>query len=140
MSENDFFLSSTAELGEGRNKLSEILEASGFDPRTRSLLILACDEALSALVENEIENGKLSSREIRVKVDCNPSRVRITVEDSVKDFEASHLSYEEMYAMAQGRRSHRMGVFLIRQIMDEVSYRYKKGFQNEIEMIKFTPA
>ena len=30
-----------------------------------------------------------------------------------------------------------MGIFLIRRIMDEISYVYKKCFQNDLELIKF---
>jgi len=34
-------------------------------------------------------------------------------------------------------KNYTMGIFLIRQIMDEISYVYRKGFQNELELIKF---
>jgi anti-sigma regulatory factor (Ser/Thr protein kinase) len=34
-------------------------------------------------------------------------------------------------------KTYTMGIFLIRQIMDEISYTYRKGFQNELELIKF---
>jgi anti-sigma regulatory factor (Ser/Thr protein kinase) len=34
-------------------------------------------------------------------------------------------------------RSFTLGIFLIRQIMDEITYVYRKGFENQLEMICF---
>ena len=30
-----------------------------------------------------------------------------------------------------------MGIFLMRQILDEITYVYKKGFENSLELIYF---
>ncbi len=30
-----------------------------------------------------------------------------------------------------------MGIFLLRQIMDEIQYTYRKGFQNDLELVRF---
>ena len=43
----------------------------------------------------------------------------------------------ELRAHLENERKHQMGIFLMREVMDEVNYTYRKGFQNELTLVKF---
>ena len=58
--------------------------------------------------------------------------------DSLNVFELrGGLNDTQMAENLAREKSYTLGIFLIRQIMDEISYVYRKGFQNELELIKF---
>jgi hypothetical protein len=71
-------------------------------------------------------------------VDIDDVRFKAVLQDSLNVFDLGvGLSESQMVETLSREKSYTMGVSLIRQIMDEVSYVYRKGFQNELELIKF---
>jgi hypothetical protein len=41
------------------------------------------------------------------------------------------------YRQLHGDRKYKISFFLICKVMDEVSYTYKRGFENRLELVKF---
>ena len=126
-------LNSTEHLVEARQAVSAALEASPFNPSERRLVAVAVDEALSNLVRNAKQEGREGHTEIRLSIDLNPVRLSILVTDDRNDFYRE--AVDETLA-----RDQKLGLVLIRQIMDEIQYVYRRGIENTQQMVKFTPS
>ncbi|HEV3026476.1 MAG TPA: ATP-binding protein [Planctomycetota bacterium] len=123
-------------LNEVRGLLGETLAEVPMSRRDKDLIILAVDEAVSSIVQYARYKGFQS--QVTLTVDIDDVRFKATLVDSLNVFELrGGLSDTQMAESLAREKSYTMGVFLIRQIMDEISYVYRKGFQNELELIKF---
>ena len=123
-------------LNEVRGLLGETLAEMAMSRRDKDLIILAVDEAVSSIVQYARYKGFQS--QVTLTVDIDDVRFKATLVDSLNVFELrGGLNDTQMAESLAREKSYTMGVFLIRQIMDEISYVYRKGFQNELELIKF---
>ena len=123
-------------LNEVRGLLGETLAEVPISRRDKDLLILAVDEAVSSIVQYARFKGYQS--QVTLTVDIDDVRFKATLIDSMNVFEMrGGLNETQMAENLAREKTYTMGVFLIRQIMDEISYTYRKGFQNELELIKF---
>jgi anti-sigma regulatory factor (Ser/Thr protein kinase) len=123
-------------LHEVRELLGEALSGLAIPRRSKDLIVLAVDEAVSSIVQYARYKGFES--QISLSVDIDDVRFKAVLVDSLNVFElGGGLSEAQMAERLAREKSFTMGVFLMRQIMDEITYIYKKGFQNELELIKF---
>jgi len=123
-------------LNEVRGLLGEALAEVAISRRDKDLLILAVDEAVSSIVQYARFKGYQS--QVSLAVDIDDVRFKATLVDSLNVFELrGGLNDSQIAENLAREKSYTMGIFLIRQIMDEISYVYRKGFQNELELIKF---
>ena len=123
-------------LNEVRGLLGESLAEVPVSRRDKDLIILAVDEAVSSIVQYARFKGFQS--QVTLTVDIDDVRFKATIIDSLNVFELRGGMNETQMAENLAReKTYTMGIFLIRQIMDEISYTYRKGFQNELELIKF---
>lgn len=123
-------------LNEVRTLLRETLSGVNIAKRQKELLVLAVDEAVSSLIH--YAKHKSYSHEVSLSVDIDDVRFKATLVDSLNVFEvAAGLTEAQMAASLAKDKPFTLGIFVIRQIMDEISYVYRKGFQNELELIKF---
>ena len=123
-------------LNEVRAMLAEMLQDVAVSKRDKDLIILAVDEAVSSVVRYARWKGLES--QVTLTVDIDDVRFKAVLVDSANVFElGAGLSEAQLAERISKEKSHTMGVFLMRQILDEITYVYKKGFQNELELIKF---
>ena len=123
-------------LNEVRGLLGETLAEVPISRRDKDLIILAVDEAVSSVVQYARFKGFQS--QVTLTVDIDDVRFKATLIDSLNVFELGRGMNETQMAENLAReKTYTMGIFLIRQIMDEITYTYRKGFQNELELIKF---
>jgi anti-sigma regulatory factor (Ser/Thr protein kinase) len=123
-------------LHEVRELLGESLAEIAIPRRTKDLIILAVDEAVSSVVQYARYKGFES--QITLSIDIDDVRFKAVLADSLNVFElGGGLSESQVAEKVAREKSFTLGVFLMRQIMDEITYLYKKGFQNELELIKF---
>jgi|ERR1043166_388440 anti-sigma regulatory factor (Ser/Thr protein kinase) len=123
-------------LNEVRTLLNETLTDVPISRREKDLVILAVDEAVSSVVQYARYKG--FQNQITLSVDIDDVRFKARIEDSLNIFElTTGLNDTQLAEKVAREKGYTMGIFLIRQIMDEISYVYRKGFQNELELIKF---
>lgn len=125
-------------LNEVRSLLTEALAEADVPRHDRDLIVLAVDEAVTSIVKYAKYKG--FENEISLTIDINDVRFKATLVDSLNVYEFSFnggATDAEIAHRLEKERSFTMGIFLIRQIMDEITYTYRKGFQNELELIKF---
>lgn len=125
----------TAELAGMRSYLRSCLAEAGVSEADCRKLVAAADEAVTSIVEEAGEAGRQG--EVRIVLDIDDQRVKATIDDTGKEF---CLRTE---AAPAGRRAGErqdesdLGVFLMRSVCDEITYAYRRGVQNELELVKF---
>ena len=116
--------------------LAEMLRDVAVPKREKDLIILAVDEAVSSIVRYARWKGVES--QVTLTVDIDDVRFKAVLIDSANVFDlGGGLTDAQLAERVAKEKAHTMGVFLMRQILDEITYVYKKGFQNELELIKF---
>lgn len=123
-------------LSEVRALVEEVLREAGVPRRTADLLVLAVDEAMSSIVH--YAKFKKQDSEITLSIDVNDVRFKATIVDArnVFDLDGS-LAENSKPETLEKERSYAMGIFLMRQILDEILYTYRKGFENELQLIRY---
>jgi serine/threonine-protein kinase RsbW len=123
-------------LSEVRALVERALTEAGVPKRTADLLVVAVDEAVSSIVH--YAKFKKLDTEITLSVDVDDVRFKATIVDSMNVFTydggPSDTARREVI---EKERAHGLGIFLMRRIMDEILYTYRKGFENELVLIRF---
>lgn len=125
----------TAILGEVRKQVDAILRDAAVDDRQRKLIVVAIDEALSPIVKYSEDKGY--NQRVTLTLDVDDVRFKAAIDDPLNVFDINNCSDDELAKRVAIERTYRIGFFLIRQVVDEVSYTYRKGFENRLELIKF---
>ena len=100
------------------------------------LVALAVDEAVSSIIQHALGMKRPDGR-ITVRLSLDRVCFKAIIEDQTNGFDLNLLSARKQKLILTKEKRYQLGVFLICAIMDEVFYNYKKGFQNEWQLIKF---
>lgn len=123
-------------LSEVRRLVEETLKEAGVPRRTADLLVVAVDEAVSSIVH--YAKFKKQETEITLSVDVDDVRFKARIVDATNVFDLDRALTDAIRPEAIEReRDYGLGVFLMRQIFDEILYTYRKGFENELVLIRF---
>jgi serine/threonine-protein kinase RsbW len=85
---------------------------------------LAVEEAITNIILHGYSTGK---GEIGITCRAAPHSIEVRIEDSAAPFNPLSLSDPDLSGDVEDRKIGGLGVFLIRQVMDEVSYRRENG-------------
>lgn len=109
-----------------------IFAQCGLDQEQRYWMAMAVREAVTnALLHGNCERP---GTHVEVRYEVSDEEIRVTVTDEGAGFDPSELPdpiAEDQLMETRGR-----GVFLIRKLMDEVSYRFPEGGGTELRMVK----
>lgn len=121
-------------LSDLRARVEELLSSTAVPQHDRELIIHAVDEAVTSVVQYACHKGY--DQEITLTLDVDDVRFKAVLNDSLNVFEFAEggLGLTDLLAR---ERSFQLGIFLIRRIMDEITYTYRRGFENQLEMIYF---
>lgn len=125
--------SRTASLSLFRAFVHHTVQQARLDERTTHHMVLAADEAITSIIRHASASGRLGA--IDLEIDVDTERVKILVTDSSIDFDAGPDVNDTQELLERGRALE-LGVFLIRQIVDQIRYVYQKGERNQLELIK----
>lgn len=121
-------------------KIREIVEDSAIktfsDKREAGRIVLAVDEAVSNIMEHAYEDMEIAG-DIRITIDADDARFEIVISDSGKEFDPNTLNVPDIKEHVSRGKKKGLGVFLMRQIMDEVKYTFVQGLRNELRMVKY---
>ncbi|MBI4617998.1 MAG: ATP-binding protein [Planctomycetes bacterium] len=119
-----------------REFMTKMVGLSRLRKEDENKVILAVDEAISNIIEHAFEETRTG--EIEIEVDADDARFAVTIRDSGKEFDPKKLDpgVNILDHVKQGKR-HGLGIFIMRQIMDEVNYIFKEGVQNELRLVKY---
>ncbi|MBI5777956.1 MAG: ATP-binding protein [Planctomycetes bacterium] len=118
-----------------RKIVSKMWRQNGLPLSDMRLVTLAVDEAISAITQHAAAIKQ--SGNININLDLNDVRFKVVIQDNIHYFEVDHLSETERRAVLLKEKHYQIALYLITTLMDEVNYVYKKGFENELHLIKF---
>jgi anti-sigma regulatory factor (Ser/Thr protein kinase) len=122
-----------------RTTVSEVLDASPFDQNMRNKIIVAVDEALANVVEHAYEG---SVGDIVVSLELTTEQLRVLICDNGVQFNPGERLNSTIDIHDHIRKGLKggLGLFLMRQIMDEVRFAQDSEWVNELVMIKNLPS
>lgn len=129
-------LSDIKNLSEARTKVSQFLLEEGIDePRIIDEIKLAVDEALTNIIEHAYQSQK--GKRIDVQLKFNGGRFTVILHDQGRSFAWEEVPEPDPGKYMMEEREDGWGVFLIKNLMDEIIYHPDKGEHNEMVMVKY---
>ncbi len=118
-----------------RDFVGQLVRQSRLSSGEENKITLAVDEAVTNIIEHGYGNDPAGRNEIGVEAD--DSRFRIVIRDSGKAFDPDSVASPEMREHVAAGKKRGLGIFLMRQIMNEVRYQYRGGIRNELTLVKY---
>ena len=119
-----------------RSFITQLAGKLGFDEDSIDKIELAVDEACTNVVKYAYQdNSEENSLEINVQINSN--KFVITIRDFGKGFNPDGIESPEMEKYLAQFKAGGLGIFLINQLMDEVSYDIRPGVKTEVIMAKY---
>jgi len=116
-----------------RATLSTLTRRLGFDDLQSGQIALAVDEALCNIINHGYERRPDGRIWISLwELETNPPGVRIVIEDEAKPVDPQDIQPRDLDNLRPGG----LGVFIIREVMDEVTYEKRDGRGMRITMTK----
>lgn len=125
----------TQYLSHVRDMLSSNIRKTDLSQKEENKVILAVDEAITNIMEHGYEQRHEGWIDIDLK--STHDKLRIIIEDSGKQFDPNTMEDPDVLEHVEEGKKEGLGIFLMRQIMDEVRYRFKEGNKNEICLVKY---
>jgi len=121
-------------LDEIREFVAQIARKAGFSDKEIYSIQLAADEASSNIIEHayaDVKNGK-------IEIECGflNGELRIVMRDRGKSFNPSNVLEPNVKADLSDRMIGGLGMYLMRKLMDEVSYESSEKKGNTLTMVK----
>jgi serine/threonine-protein kinase RsbW len=121
-------------LDEIREFVAQVAREGGFTDKAIYSLQLAADEAASNIIEHAYEG--VSNANIYITCDMKGDTLVITMRDTGKPFDPSKVKQPNLKADLSDRQIGGLGVYLMRKLMDEVSYVSNSKTGNLLTMTK----
>jgi len=121
-------------LDEIRDLVAQIAREGGFTEKVIYSLQLAADEAASNIIEHAYEG--ISDASIDINCDMEGDLFVITMRDTGLSFDPSKVKKPDLKADLSDRQIGGLGVYLMRKLMDEVSYASNPKTGNLLTMTK----
>ena len=125
----------TASLATVREFVRQAVEEAGIRPVEQPRIVLAVDEAVSSIVSEAVETRR--EGEVQIQLDIDRVRFRASIQDSTTVYEPELPLPLEAPGPTDRARRRELGVFLMRQLCDEIDYSYRRGYQNVLELVRF---
>jgi len=113
-----------------RNELKSLLPTIGFNEKQTGEVLLAVDEALTNIIRHAYQ-GK--SGKIKVTLEDDRDRVKVSIQDFGEPFNPLNMPDPDLPLKKPGG----LGVFLIKNLMDEVEYERQSQNANLLHLIKY---
>lgn len=118
-----------------RDFMIRIIRQSQLAREDENKITLAVDEAVTNIIEHGYQSG-IDGR-IEIEVEADESQFKIVIRDAGRTFDPEAVPEPDMTDHVAAGRKRGLGIFLMRQIMDEVRYRFKEGVENELTLVKY---
>ncbi len=128
--------STTRYLGVVRRFVEAHAKAFGFPPGAIAELKLAVDEACTNVINHAYLGDDKGTIELRISADSN--RFTIIIRDQGRMFDKDQYHEPDLLSSLQKRRGGGYGVFIMRHLMDDITYS-RSGAFNEVHLTKILP-
>ena len=124
-------------LSAARAMVGSLAQRLGFNEIQCGQISLAIDEALCNIINHGYErrpDGRIWLNVWDLKAD--PPGIKVVIEDRAKQVEPDRIRPRDLDDIRPGG----LGVYIIREIMDDVSYEQRRGGGMRLTMVKRMPA
>jgi serine/threonine-protein kinase RsbW len=118
-------------ISEVSSRLEEIMQAVGFSTEEILDTQLAVEEAITNVIVHGYEQ---TPGEIVVTCRMVPGEIEVQIADSAPPFDPLSIPEPDLDADVSERRVGGLGIYLLRQVMDGIAYRY----ENEKNILTLT--
>jgi len=118
-----------------RNFVSGVAKKVGFGEEDVNKIELAVDEACTNVIEHAYQEDESQDIDIAIKIDYQKFTVVVT--DRGKSFKMEEVELPDMKAYLAELRVGGLGIYLMKQLMDEVDYQSRPDGKNEVRMVKY---
>lgn len=118
-----------------REFLLRCIRQSRLPKEDENKVVLAVDEAVSNIIEHGYDEGAQGT--IELEVESDDAQFKVVIRDSGRLFNPESVPNPDMKDHVQRGHKKGLGIFLMRQIMDEVRYKFKDGVKNELTLVKY---
>jgi serine/threonine-protein kinase RsbW len=112
----------------------DAIKDSPFDNRQCYAIDLAVDEACSNVIDHAYAGD--DQGEIRILLDLNETGLRITIQDDGAPFDPDCVAEPDLTSPLETRCERGLGVYLIREVMDEAHYNFSSPGVNQLTLVK----
>lgn len=112
---------------------------AGFAEDDVDAIVLSLDEAVANIVEHAYQDSNLPPEEqtMQLEMELDRKALRITLRDQGKPFNPTLAPEVDLDQHLAQYRSDGLGIHFIRELMDEMTYNYRSGIGNVLEMVKY---
>ena len=118
-----------------RDFVSRLIRQSRLDRQEENKVILAVDEAVTNIIEHGYDEGADGS--IEIEIEGTDDQFKVMIRDTGRVFNPESIPDPDMKDHVHRGHKKGLGIFLMRQIMDEVRYKFKDGVKNELTLVKY---
>ncbi len=119
-----------------RNFVVRIAREMGFSEEALYDIEVAVDEAASNVIKHAYADGNHRHKPLTVTVRKNKGQLVVSIQDKGKGFNPDSVREPRIEEYLKSQKRGGLGLYLIKQLMDEVSFRIQPGVKNEIIMKK----
>jgi serine/threonine-protein kinase RsbW len=120
-----------------RKFIAGISENMGFPDEEVYKIELAVDEACANVVKHAYLTNSRKDRIINIEACDKKDRLEIIIYDKGKGFDPKKIKKPEIVEYMKKMKRGGLGIYLIKELMDKVSFRIRAGVRNEVRMVKF---
>ena len=120
-----------------RKFVAGIAENMGFSEEEIYKIELAVDEACSNVVKHAYMTNTKQEHIINIEVKEKNSEIEIIISDKGKGFDPKKVKRPELEEYMRKMKRGGLGIYLIKELMDKVSFQIKAGVRNEVRMVKY---
>ena len=120
-------------------RIAQVAREVGFGEHALYQIELAIDEACANVVEHAYTAGQQGEMEVSCYVDSSPAlgqALVIRVRDWGTGFDPAAVERPDVDAPLEDRGLGGLGLFLVKQVMDQVKFRFDPRRGNELLMFK----
>lgn len=114
--------------------VNEQLEAIGCPMKAQTQIDIAIDELFGNIVHYAY-HPEIGAATVRVEVEEEPLAVRISLIDNGISYDPLARDDPDVTLSAEEREIGGLGIYMVKKIMDNISYEYKDG-QNILRILK----
>ena len=126
----------TSHLASVREAVREVVVHGEFPPELLNKVTLAVDESVTNVMEYAYEDDLEGELFIEIALEATRERFSAVICDRGKAFDPTAVPLPDLRAHVDEGRRHGLGIFLMREIMDEVTYVTHPDGRNELCLVK----
>lgn len=112
-----------------------LAEEAGFSPADVYAIQTAVDEACSNIIDHAYGGEDIG--DIRITVTNIKNGLKIVLKDHGKSFNPDEIPEPDLTSQIEYRRERGLGIFFIRQLMDEVIFDFSESRGNTLTLVKY---